>query len=695
MVVSVGINGFGRIGKGTFLQLLELQEFAICAINTKLSVHSLEKYINTDSVHGNRNHKVEIVDEQNVIIKGRKIRVMNERDPANLPYRALGVEYLFECTGAFLTTEKLSKFDVEYVILSAPPKDMDTTPMYCYGVNDRDYAGAKIISIASCTTNCIAPFLAAAQSIGSIVDGNFITVHAATASQSIVDVAFDKVRTNRSIFNNIIPHTTGASKTIDWLLPELKGKIKGTSIRVPVSNVSMVDLNLKFNAPMDKDAFLEKLKTCKYPHVVDVNHNKGVSSDFIGITSPSIVDYHGAIQLSEDHIKFCLWYDNEWSFCTQMIHMCRTMAEVNAPRRIRSIRDVEFNQKSVFVRVDFNCPQNADGSVADDFRIRAALPTLNSILKDGATKVIIATHFGRPKASEPEFSTKLFLPHLTKFLNREIKFLPSGLETTAEEITEDGVYLMENTRFHDFETKPDKRPDFKLAFPVDVYCNEAFSCSHRAHTSITGIKAPLMCVGHQVLREVLCMDRILGRAGDKVVAVIGGSKMEDKIPMLQSLNQRVDVIFIGGNNVNAIFKDPSLLDQVRGGRAEIVLLEDGFGNTTPSDAPQYADNAGTSSFPLYDAGPVGLNKLAFWVNKADVIFWNGALGITEHPFYKNGSESLLHLLKQCPGDVVIGGGDTAGFVSNYDTDFYHVSTGGGASIDYITKQTLVGITYYD
>lgn len=302
----------------------------------------------------------------------------------------------------------------------------------------------------------------------------------------------------------------------------------------------------------------------------------------------------------------------------------------------------------------------------------------------------------RTKASEPEFSTALFVPILATFLNKEIKFLPSGLETTAEEVTEPGIYLMENTRFHDFETKPEKRPDgFKLAFPIDVYCNEAFSCSHRAHTSITGIIAPIMCVGHQVLREVLCMDRILGRAGDKVVAVIGGSKMEDKIPMLQSLNKRVDVIFIGGNNVNAIFKDPSLLDQVRGGRAEIVLLEDGFGNTSPSDPPAYAESAGSSTFPLYDAGPIGLNKLAHWVNKADVIFWNGALGITEHPFYKNGSESLVHLLKQCPGDVVIGGGDTAGFVNNYDTDFYHVSTGGGASIDYITKETLVGITYYD
>jgi 3-phosphoglycerate kinase len=192
------------------------------------------------------------------------------------------------------------------------------------------------------------------------------------------------------------------------------------------------------------------------------------------------------------------------------------------------------------------------------------------------------------------------------------------------------------------------------------------------------------------------LDRILGRAGEVSVAICGGSKVEDKLPMLKTLSRRVDLIAIGGNNVNAIAKDPSLLDGIRGNRAEILIMSDGFGNASPDDPPLYAADAAKAPHNLFDAGPASLNKLAAWLTRADIVFWNGALGITEHPFYRNGSESLVHLLKQCPGDVVIGGGDTAGFVSQFpEASFYHVSTGGGASIDYLTQETLVGITYYD
>ena len=368
-----------------------------------------------------------------------------------------------------------------------------------------------------------------------------------------------------------------------------------------------------------------------------------------------------------------------------------------------------FVDTQVFVRCDYNCPLNKDGSVADDFRVRASLPTLTHILKEGPKRLVVATHFGRPKGPEEpggKNSTLRFVAILSDLLGLPVTFLPKGLETPAEEVGEGAaagggggggpmVYLMENTRFHPFEEKPAKLPDFKLAFPVDVFVNEAFSASHRDHMSVTHIKAKDMCNGFQLLREVLCLDRILGRAGETVVAVVGGSKMEDKIPMLQTLRDRVDLIAIGGNNVNAITKNPSLLDPVRGSRAQILLLDDGFGNATPDMEPLYAADAATASHPLMDAGPKGLNKLAAWVNKADIVFWNGALGITEHPFYKQGSEALVHLLKQAPGNVVIGGGDTAGFVNDYPVDFFHVSTGGGASIDYLTKESLVGICYYD
>ena len=286
------------------------------------------------------------------------VKLLRSRVPEELAWRENGVELLFETTGAFMTTKDMARHDVDYVILSAPPKDLGTTPMFVYGVNDRDYRGEQITSAASCTTNCLAPFLEAANQVaGGIRDGNFITVHAATSSQSIVDEAHDTKRTSRSIFNNIIPHTTGASKTVDFLFPSLKGKIKGTSIRVPINNVSMIDLNITFNEDVQKDDFFKNLQeNMRYPDVIKVNHEKGVSSDFIGTAASSVVDYHSTFQLTPSSIKFCLWYDNEWSYCAQMIHMARTMAEVTAPRRVRSIRDVSFAAKDVFLRVDFNCP---------------------------------------------------------------------------------------------------------------------------------------------------------------------------------------------------------------------------------------------------------------------------------------------------------------------------------------------------
>lgn len=315
-----------------------------------LKVTSIEKYINTDSVHGNRTHKVTVVDDSHIIIAGRTIAVLNSRSAKDLAWRANGVSILFECSGAYDTMPKLQEHDVDYIVVSAPPKDIGATPMFVYGVNDRAYAGESIISVASCTTNCIAPFLAAADAIaGGVKDASFITVHAATASQSIVDRADDKARTTRSIFNNIIPHTTGASKTIDVLMPHLKGKVKGTSIRVPVSNVSMVDLNLRFNEPISVPAFLGAIRDAKYKDVIALNKDNAVSMDFCGTPEPCVLDATAITQLTDDSIKFCLWYDNEWSFCAQMIHMARTMAEVNTPRRVRSIRDVSFKNQSVGV----------------------------------------------------------------------------------------------------------------------------------------------------------------------------------------------------------------------------------------------------------------------------------------------------------------------------------------------------------
>tara|TARA_R110001592_G_scaffold18816_14_gene77826 strand:- start:25294 stop:26286 length:993 start_codon:yes stop_codon:yes gene_type:complete len=326
-VINVGITGFGRVGKCVFLQLLEMEGVSIKVVNTSLSLDSIERYINRDSVHGKKTHVCTILDDNNIIIDHHMIRIVSSRVPGEINWRELGVDYLFETTGVFLTKDELRKHPVDHVLLSSPPKD--DIKMFCYGVNHEEFRGEKIISTASCTTNCIVPILNFADKmLGGIEEGSFITVHSATASQSVVDMARDKKRTNRSIFNNIIPHTTGASKCIDKILPKLKGKIAGTSVRVPVSNVSMIDLNLRFSPYVSKEMFFSILEEVSNDDVVIVNRESCVSSDFIGCYSPCIVDYNSTTQISRRSLKIQLWYDNEWSYAAQMIRMCDYMSSV-------------------------------------------------------------------------------------------------------------------------------------------------------------------------------------------------------------------------------------------------------------------------------------------------------------------------------------------------------------------------------
>ena len=325
--INIAINGFGRIGKCVLLQLLELENINIRVINTSIDIKSIGKYINRDSVHGKRNYSVETIGKY-IVIGKHTIHIVNSRKLGEINWRELGAEYLFETTGAFLTSEELELHQVENVLLSSPPKD--NTKMFCFGVNHMEYKGEKIVSCASCTTNCITPILKfCIDMFGGIDEGSFITIHSATSSQSVVDTAKDKTRTNRSIFNNIIPHTTGASKSIDLIIPKIKGKVKGTSVRIPTSNVSMIDLNLRFIGNISKLSFFKKLDECSDKKIISINRDNCVSSDFIGCDSPTIIDYNSTIEITERSLKLQLWYDNEWSYAAQMIRMCQYINEFN------------------------------------------------------------------------------------------------------------------------------------------------------------------------------------------------------------------------------------------------------------------------------------------------------------------------------------------------------------------------------
>lgn len=696
--INVGINGFGRIGKCCFIQLFADDNVCIKAINiNNLELTDLEQYLNNDSIHGKKEYIVEFLSQNSVKINKTHIHIFKSRNAKEMDWDHYKVDYLFETTGAYLTSEKAKEHYVKYICMSAPPKDLGVTPIYCYGVNENDYKGESVISNASCTTNCIAPFLKTIQKY-NIVSSNFITIHSATSSQSVVDSANFNKRTNRSIFNNIIPHTTGATSSLKYILPELENKIVGTSVRIPTSNVSMIDVNVTFKNNITKEQIMSDLEKLQND-VLIVNKEKLVSCDFIGTTHPTIVDYYSTFQVDEKTIKFTLWYDNEWSYAAQMIRIIKTMYYKNNQTSLTKISSVNCYNKVVAVRCDFNCPVDEDGIIIDDYRITSALPTIHKILLDRPKKLILMTHYGRPYGYDSKYSTKIFLKTLNMYLNVDnIHFLENGFSTTNNEILSNDsiVCLMENVRFHNFETKPNDNDSIK--FHIDIYCNEAFSASHRDHYSITRMKTPTHCYGFCFVKEIETFNMILKNNGSIMTAIIGGSKVSDKMPMLEKLSTIVDYIFVAGNNLNSIQENEVFFNKISNNKAEIIYAFDGFGNIHPNDTKHkyihdIFNSDSISNNKVFDIGPQSMNRLATLIHQSNIVFWNGGLGICEDPFYKNSSEMLVHILNSCKAKVIIGGGDTAGFVNQYDNAFHHISTGGGASIDYISNGTLPGLLF--
>ena len=376
-----------------------------------------------------------------------------------------------------------------------------------------------------------------------------------------------------------------------------------------------------------------------------------------------------------------------------MIRMIKLMFTKNNTSFLNKVGNVNCYNKNVVVRCDFNCPIK-DSEILDDYRIQSSLSTLNKILLDNPNKIILMTHFGRPKNEEKEFSTQIFLSKLKDYLNQDVKFLPNGLCTTQDELdnSDNVIYLMENLRFHPFET--DLQIKHQLNFKCDIYCNEAFSASHRNHYSITQINANEYCYGNCFMKEIEMFNMILKSNGSKITAIIGGSKVSDKIPMLEKLSTIVSYIFVAGNNINCIEENKLFFDSISGNKAKIIYASDGFGNASPNDTPLYIENIEERSDNLiFDIGPKSLNTLSRLINETNIVFWNGALGISEHIFYKNSSELLIHILNNSNSKVIVGGGDTAGFVRKYENKFHHISTGGGASIDYLSNGVLDGIKY--
>ncbi|WP_407352541.1 type I glyceraldehyde-3-phosphate dehydrogenase [Luteimonas sp. R10] len=332
MAIKVGINGFGRIGRNVLRSAFQNfgDDIEIVAINDLLEPDYLAYMLRYDSVHGRFDGEVS-VDGGALVVDGRRIRLSQERDPANLKWDEVGAEVVIESTGLFLTKETCQKHldaGAKKVIQSAPSKD--DTPMFVFGVNHDKYAGEAIISNASCTTNCLAPLAKVLNDKWGIKRGLMTTVHATTATQKTVDGPSNKDwRGGRGILENIIPSSTGAAKAVGKVIPELNKKLTGMSFRVPTSDVSVVDLTVE----LEKDASYEEIcaemkaqSEGALKGILGYTEDKVVATDFRGETCTSVFDAEAGIQLDPTFVKLVSWYDNEWGYSTKCLEMVRVVA---------------------------------------------------------------------------------------------------------------------------------------------------------------------------------------------------------------------------------------------------------------------------------------------------------------------------------------------------------------------------------
>ncbi|KAJ5497751.1 Glyceraldehyde/Erythrose phosphate dehydrogenase family [Penicillium expansum] len=329
---NIGINGFGRIGRNVLRAALVRSDVQVVAINhTCVTVQDLVYLVRYDSSMGNLDERVDIqiLSDALITIDGKQIALTSERDLKKLDWASLGADYVLECTGKFtkrdLAMEHITYGNAKRVLISAPSSD---APTFVYGVNSHDYTPSeecRVISNASCTTNCATPVLKVLQESFGISQGFLTTIHAATRSQQVLDGYSKKdVRLGRGVFNNIIPATTGAAKAVASVLPELKGKVTGVSIRVPTPNVSMIDLTVSTEKPTSLDKIIHKFRLAAKSDmagVLRVADQELVSSDYNGSPYSAIIDAPACAELNPQFFKIMAWYDNEWGYSNRLLDM--------------------------------------------------------------------------------------------------------------------------------------------------------------------------------------------------------------------------------------------------------------------------------------------------------------------------------------------------------------------------------------
>ena len=331
--IKVGINGFGRIGSLVFGVAIKRENIEIVGINDLVDVDYLAYMLKYDSVHGKFDGEIK-VEDGHLVVDGQKIRVTAEKDPANLKWDEVGADVVIDATGIFLTKESAQKHidaGAKKVVMTGPSKD--DTPMFVMGVNhDKITAADTIISNASCTTNCLAPLAKVIHENFGIVEGLMTTVHAATATQKVVDgPSMKDWRGGRSAMTNIIPSSTGAAKAVGKVIPELNGKLTGMSFRVPTVDVSVVDLTVKLAKETNYDEIKKVMREAAegdLKGIIGYTEDSVVSMDFRGDTRTSIFDAEAGIMLNPTFVKLVAWYDNEIGYSNKVVDTVEYFANI-------------------------------------------------------------------------------------------------------------------------------------------------------------------------------------------------------------------------------------------------------------------------------------------------------------------------------------------------------------------------------
>ena len=385
-----------------------------------------------------------------------------------------------------------------------------------------------------------------------------------------------------------------------------------------------------------------------------------------------------------------------------------------------SLQDLDIKGKKVLMRVDFNVPLNAAGMITNDARIQASLPSIEYVLAQGGS-LILMCHFGRPKGRvDPNLSLRPVAQHLSSILERDVMLAPesvgSDVESIAKTLQPGEVLLLENLRFHKGEEHPDEEPEFakNLAKLGDVYVDDAFGAAHRSHSSIVGItkffpKASAM--GFLMEKEVSYLSQVVLNPKRPFYAIIGGAKVGSKLGVLNSLSQKIDGIFIGGGMSFTFFKamglsigdsicDDEMLDNAKSflktceEKAIQVHLPKDLVVTDDQDIQMILSKDGVKEgWKGMDIGPQTVEEWTPLLSKGATIFWNGPMGVFEEPSFAHGTERLAQNLSTMSGDVIVGGGDSVAAISDLklEKSFAHLSTGGGASLEFIEFGHLPGV----